>query len=226
MLPDHPDHKNPELEEMFEAAIPQVAEILVDFDPGHPVIGNFTEYFKSKSVLSSPLTSLLGYGLLSDIPQSECQEQVWGVGSVLLQLLAVQNELKVLLNLNGDILDDLITGRVVSCLRDGPKALAVMFGATPFLNGTTAELTAQMLRFTKVHTIYDPESRPPTPRHEDPWIFTPTTAIPVTLTLKRKGSEEIEGEKSVKKAKSSKNLGTTASKKKVRVGQANGATTV
>ncbi|KAJ7680189.1 hypothetical protein B0H14DRAFT_2655451, partial [Mycena olivaceomarginata] len=179
--------KNPELEEMFEAAIPQVAVILVDFDPGHPVIGNFTEYFKSvkaalnnvgvcltgcatfglgshagkEAVLSSPLNlSLLGYGLLSDIPQSECQEQVWGV---------------VPLNLNGDILDDLITSCVVSCLRDGPKALAVMFGATPFLNGTTAELTAQMLRFNKVHTIYDPESCPPTPRHEDPSIFTPTT---------------------------------------------------
>jgi hypothetical protein len=33
---------------------------------------------------------------------------------------------------------------------------------------------------------------PPTFRREDPSIFTPTTAIPVTLTLKRKGSEKIE----------------------------------
>jgi hypothetical protein len=32
MLPDHPDHKNPELGEIFEAAIPQVAKILVDCD--------------------------------------------------------------------------------------------------------------------------------------------------------------------------------------------------
>ncbi|KAJ7877119.1 hypothetical protein B0H14DRAFT_2567952 [Mycena olivaceomarginata] len=147
MLPDHPDHKNPELEEIFEAAIPQVAKILVDFDPGHPVIGNFKEFIKSvkaterrrgvsdwmrtfglaptpemEVVLSSPLTSLLDYGLLSDIPESERQERVLGVGAVLLQLLAVQNELREPLNLNGDILDDLITERVVSCLSDGPQS--------------------------------------------------------------------------------------------------------
>ncbi|KAJ7340573.1 hypothetical protein DFH08DRAFT_811790 [Mycena albidolilacea] len=108
MLPNHPDHKNPELGEIFEAAIPQVAKILVDFDPGHLVIGNFKEYIKSlkaeqrrdvsdwmctfglaptlemEAVLSSPLTSLLDYGLLSDIPESEHQEWVLGVGAVLL----------------------------------------------------------------------------------------------------------------------------------------------
>jgi hypothetical protein len=251
MLPDHPDHKNPELEEIFEAAIPQVAKILVDFDPGHPVIGNFKEYIKSvkaterrrgvsdwmrtfglaptpemEVVLSSPLTSLLDYGLLSDIPESERQERVLGVGAVLLQLLAVQNELREPLNLNGDILDDLITERVVSCLSDGPRALAVMFGAIPLRKGTTGEVTAQMLRFNKAHTIYDPEFRPPTFRREDPSIFTPTTAIPVILALKRKGSEDIEGEKSAKKVKRSKNPGTAASKKKVRLEQASGATTM
>ncbi|KAJ7804466.1 hypothetical protein B0H14DRAFT_2612254, partial [Mycena olivaceomarginata] len=115
-----------------------------------------------EAVLSSPLTSLLDYGLLSDIPESERQERVLGVGAVLLQLLAFQNELREPLNLNGDILDDLITGRVVSYLSDGPRALAVMFGATPLRKGTTGEVTAQMLRFNKAHTIYDPEFRPPT----------------------------------------------------------------
>lgn len=29
-----------------------------------------------------------------------------------------------------------------------------MFGATPFSNGTTAELAAQMLKFDKAHIIY------------------------------------------------------------------------
>jgi hypothetical protein len=51
-------------------------------------------------------------------------------------------------------------------------------------------------------------------------------AIPVTLALKRKGSEDIEGEKLAKKVKRYKNLGTAVSQKKVRVEQANGATTV
>ncbi|KAJ7823302.1 hypothetical protein B0H14DRAFT_2597955 [Mycena olivaceomarginata] len=216
MLPDHPDHKNPELEEIFEAAIPQVAKILVDFNPGHPM----------EAVLSSPLTSLLDYWLLSDILESEHQERVLGVGAVLLQLLAVQNELREPLNLNGDILDDLITGRVVSCLSDGPRALAVKFGAIPLRKGTTGEVTTQVLRFNKAHTIYDPEFRPPTFRREDPSIFTPTTAIPVILALKRKGSEDIEGEKSAKKVKRSKNPGMAASKKKVRMEQASGATTM
>ncbi|KAJ7728181.1 hypothetical protein B0H14DRAFT_2640760 [Mycena olivaceomarginata] len=44
-------------------------------------------------------------------------------------------------------------------------------------------------------------------------------AIPEKLTLKRRGSEKIEGEKPAKKLKNSKNLGTTASKKKVWVKQ-------
>ncbi|KAJ7872681.1 hypothetical protein B0H14DRAFT_2570183 [Mycena olivaceomarginata] len=182
MLPDHPDHKNPELGEIFEAAIPQVAKILVDFDPGHPVIGNFKEYIKSveaaerrrgvsdwmrtfglaptpemEAVLSSPLTSLLDYGF-SRISWSQNARTGFGC-----------------------------------------RALAVMFGATPLRKGTTGEVTAQMIRFNKAHTIYDPEFRPPTFRREDPSIFTPTTAIPVILALKRKGSEDIEGEKSARK---------------------------
>jgi hypothetical protein len=83
-----------------------------------------------------------------------------------------------------------------------------------------------MLRFNKAHTIYDPEFHPPTFRREDPSIFTQTMVIPVILALKRKGSEDIEGEKSAKKVKRSKNPGMAASKKKVRVEQASGTTTV
>ncbi|KAJ7830669.1 hypothetical protein B0H14DRAFT_2593211 [Mycena olivaceomarginata] len=66
-----------------------------------------------------------------------------------------------------------------------------------------------MLNLNKEHTIYDPEFRPPTFRREDPSIFTPTTAILVTVTLKRKGNKKIEGEfEANKEAKSSKNMGT------------------
>jgi hypothetical protein len=69
----------------------------------------------------------------------------------------------------------------------------------PFTNGTTAELTAQMLKLNKEHTTYEPEFHSPTFRREDPSIFTPTTAIPVTVTLKRKGNEKIKGEKPKRK---------------------------
>jgi hypothetical protein len=107
-----------------------------------------------------------------------------------------------------------------------PITLPTRIPFAPFTNGTTAELTAQMLKLNKEHTIYDPEFRPPTFRREDPSIFTPATAILVTVTLKRKRNKKIEGEdsKPTKKAKNSKNMGTAASKKKVRVEQAsNGA---
>ncbi|KAJ7711025.1 hypothetical protein B0H14DRAFT_2645988 [Mycena olivaceomarginata] len=123
------------------------------------------------------------------------------------------------LNLNGDILDDL-TPVVL------PRALSVIFGAIPFNEGTTANLTSQMLKFNSAHIIYDPEFCPPTFRCKDPSIFTPTTAIPVMLNLKRKGSGKIEGDKSAKKAKDSKKSGTAPSKKKERVEQANGIITM
>jgi hypothetical protein len=118
MLPDHPDHQNPLFKEIFGAAIQQVAKILMDFDLSHPVVANFAEHFKSvkaaerrrrvpdwmrtigltptpelEAVISPPLTSLPGHSLLSHIPLSEHQERVLSVGSVLLQLLAVRNEL-------------------------------------------------------------------------------------------------------------------------------------
>ncbi|KAJ7832326.1 hypothetical protein B0H14DRAFT_2592128 [Mycena olivaceomarginata] len=164
--PDHPDPQNPLLKEIFGAAIQQVAKILMDFDLSHPVVANFAEHFKSvkaaerrrcapdwmrtisltptpelEAVISPPLTSLPGHSLLSHIPLSERQERVLSVGSVLLQLLAVRNELREPLNLNGDILDDLNTDRAVSYLTDGPRALS-------------------MLKFNSAHIIYDPDFLP------------------------------------------------------------------
>jgi hypothetical protein len=135
-------------------------------------------------------------------------------------------ELREPLNPNGDILDDLNTGCAVSCLTDSRRALSVIFGAIPFNEGATAKLTSQMLKFNSAHIIYDPEFCPPTFRRKDPSIFTPTTAIPVLLNLKRKGSGKIEGENSAKKAKDFKKSGTAPSKKKERVEQANGIITM
>ncbi|KAJ7855500.1 hypothetical protein B0H14DRAFT_2579366 [Mycena olivaceomarginata] len=235
MLPDHPDHQNPLLKEIFGAAIQQVAKILMDFDLSHLVVADFAEHSKSvkaaerhrrvpdwmrtigltptlelEAVISPPLSSLPGHSLLSHIPCCWLSKM----------------ELREPLNPNGDILDDLNTGRAVSCLTDSPRALSVIFGAIPFNEGATAKLTSQMLKFNSAHIIYDPEFCPPTFRRKDPSIFTPTTAIPVLLKRKRKGSRKIEGEKSAKKAKDFKKSGTAPSKKKERVEQANGTTTM
>ncbi|KAJ7354108.1 hypothetical protein DFH08DRAFT_804028 [Mycena albidolilacea] len=137
LFPDHPDHNNPQLAHIFDAAISPAAEILATFDPAHPVISNFNRHFRGKraierrrvagdwmrtlnlvptpeleAVLQPSLMILLGHQVLAHLREPECQERVLGVGSALLQTLAVQHELGKLLNLNGDILEDLITGGV------------------------------------------------------------------------------------------------------------------
>ncbi|KAJ7483763.1 hypothetical protein B0H11DRAFT_2231915 [Mycena galericulata] len=212
---------------IFEAAVPLVARILVAFEDRHPVVRSFTKYFSGKNsidqhraasdwmrtldlvptpeleaVLSKPLITLLGCEALSDLLQAERDKRVMGVGSVLLQLLAVQRELGEALNLNGDIVEDLITGRVVRCPSDGPAALAAMFAAIPLTSVQSGILTQRMLKFNADHATYDRDYRPPTYRRDDPSIFKPTAAIPVLL--KREGSAEIEGEKPAKRAKTAK----------------------
>jgi hypothetical protein len=228
LLPDHPGHKNPQLAHIFDAAIPHAAEILATFDPAHPVISNFNEHFKGskaierrraagdwmrtlnlvptpelEAVLQPSLTILLGHQALAHLLEPECQERVLGVGSALLQTLAVQHELREPLNLNGDILEDLITGRVVRYLSDGPAALEAMFGAIPWPAGNSDTLAGRMEGFKRTHAFYDPGFRPPTFRRDDPSIFVPTAAIPIQL--KRKGDGDIEEErKPAKRPKTSK----------------------
>jgi hypothetical protein len=48
LFPDHPDHKNPQLADIFDAAISPAAEILATFDPAHLVISNFNQHFQGK----------------------------------------------------------------------------------------------------------------------------------------------------------------------------------
>ena len=48
MKPDDSGHQNPTLTSIFDAAIPQVAGILADWNNLHPVIASFNEYFARK----------------------------------------------------------------------------------------------------------------------------------------------------------------------------------
>ncbi|KAJ7716986.1 hypothetical protein B0H14DRAFT_3631699 [Mycena olivaceomarginata] len=240
ILPDYPDHQNPLLKEIFGAAIQQVAKILIDFDLSHSLVANFAEHFKSvkaaerhrrvpdwmrtigstptpklEAAISPPLTSLPGHSLLSHIPLFERQERFFY--SCWLSETNFESR-----STSMATFWMILTPVVLYPAR----VLSVIFWAIPFNEGTTAKLTSQMLKFNSAHIIYDPEFFPPTFRRKDPSIFTPTTAIPVMLNLKRKGSGKIEGEKSAKKAKDSKKSGTAPSKKKERVEQANGITTM
>ncbi|KAJ7305681.1 hypothetical protein DFH08DRAFT_824982 [Mycena albidolilacea] len=228
LFPDHPDHNNPQLAHIFDAVISPATKILVTFNPAHPVISNFNQHFRGKrtierrraagdwmrtlnlvptpelaAVLQPSLMILLGHQALAHLHEPECQERVLWVGSALLQTLAVQHELGEPLNLNGDILEDLITGRVILYLSDGPAALETMFGAISWPDVKSGALAGRMEGFKRTHTFYDPNLRLPTLRRDDPSIFVPTAAIPVRLKRKADGNIE-EDKKPVKRAKRSK----------------------
>ncbi|KAJ7661766.1 SacI homology domain-containing protein [Mycena rosella] len=150
------DHENPALAAIFIEAIPQVVEILHAFQHTHPIIDHVDKYFANKpvqarrqklaewmaafglvstpeldAVLQPVLEVLLVHAHLADLPESDRNERVMGVGSALLQLLAGQDQLKEPLNLNGDLLNDLLDGRVVHCPSDGDRSLDAMFASIP-----------------------------------------------------------------------------------------------
>ncbi|KAJ7198962.1 hypothetical protein GGX14DRAFT_401590 [Mycena pura] len=227
MEPDHPSHKDPELERIFHAALPHVAKILATFPDDHPVIASFNKYFSGKkatehhrgagkwmrtlslvptpqleAILEPSLQSLARHMHLVHVPEPELQRRLLGVGSALLQLLAVQRELGEALNLNGDVLQDLLTGRIVPRSFDGPEALLVMFKACMIADGSSVSATTRMLKFNEAHDIYDQDYSEPTFRRLAPSIFQPSAAIPVVL--KRNGDENIVNEKPAKRTKTTK----------------------
>ncbi|KAJ7934830.1 hypothetical protein B0H13DRAFT_2305291 [Mycena leptocephala] len=138
---------NGELAAIFDAAVPVVAKILAEFHHSHPIIHSFDAYFKGKkidrsrdvekwmrscglvsnpeleAVLEPALGQLMNHPDLAHLRDSEKSERVPSVGSALLQLLAVQQQLNGPLNLNGDLLSDLLDDRVVHCPNDGDAGL-------------------------------------------------------------------------------------------------------
>ncbi|KAF8142672.1 hypothetical protein K438DRAFT_1784474 [Mycena galopus ATCC 62051] len=239
LRPDHSKHKNPELAKTFKAAITTVAEILANFDICHPVVANFKKTFKGKKplqrrrgladwmgtfnlvptpeleeVLSPPLAALLHHETLSQLSEEDRNERVFGVGSALLQILAVQKEIGEPLNLNGDMLDDLLEDRIVRCPNDSDRALEVMFSATQLPDVKSGEMLQRLLKFKNAHAIYDPQFRPPIFSREAPSMV-PSTA-PIHVVLKRKKEGKVENEKAAKRRKVSKSEDepTTSSKRK------------
>ncbi|KAJ7240009.1 hypothetical protein C8J57DRAFT_1478262 [Mycena rebaudengoi] len=221
--PSSEDHQNPALSELFDAALPLVAEILEVFTNDHPIVAHFNKYFAGKKmiersrgagnwmgsfgivptpeleeVLAPPLTRLLSHNGLSHLLEPERNQRVMGMGSALLQLLAVQVELKEEPNLNGDLLDDLLDGRVFGCPSDGDLALNAMFAAVASDAVNSGEAAKRMLNFRNQHAIYDEDYRPPTYRRDDASQFKPREAI--LVNTKRKGDGDINGEKPSKRA--------------------------
>ncbi|KAJ7351230.1 hypothetical protein DFH08DRAFT_805964 [Mycena albidolilacea] len=188
--------------------------ILADWNNRHPVIASLNEYFGRKKTHMRNLMDTLGLVLTLELEafdgpsrpaQTHCQTRVIGVGSVLLQLLAIQHELGEPLNLNGDLIEDLKDECVVACVADGTEALNAMFSAITTSTSTRSDvLVQQMLAFKRDHTIFDEELRPPLFRRDRPSYLPPTERIPVEIkgTLKRKGGDGLDDEKPMKRAKS------------------------
>ncbi|KAJ7248024.1 hypothetical protein C8J57DRAFT_1234066 [Mycena rebaudengoi] len=96
-------------------------------------------------------------------------------------------------HLNGDLLDDLLDGRVSGCPSDGDLALNAVFAAVASDAVNSGEAAKRMLNFRSQHAIYDEDYRPPTYRRDDASQFKPREAI--LVSTKRKGDGDINGEK-------------------------------
>ncbi|KAJ7486717.1 hypothetical protein FB451DRAFT_1534719 [Mycena latifolia] len=224
MEPDDPEHENPALTAIFNTALRRVAKTLAEFDDNHPVVRDFNEYFSTKklvqrhreavewmkklglavtpeleAVLTEPQLTLLKDNELTHLKEPERHRRVMGVGSVLLQLLAIQTELGEPLNLNGDLVADLRDRAVVACSSDGVEALQAMFTAVPLSAKTVSVALKHMLQFNRAHTVYDTDFRPPMYRRDSPSYSESTEAIPILV--KRRGDEEMSEERPKKRAK-------------------------
>ncbi|KAJ6458365.1 hypothetical protein C8R47DRAFT_1227106 [Mycena vitilis] len=218
MDPTFERHENPALAAIFDAAEPRIAKILARFSSNHPVVANFETYFGGKktiarsrdaekwlrhcqlitnpeldAVLEPGLGGLMNHPGLKHIPLPERSERVPGVGSVLLQLLAIQHELDEPLNLNGDLLGDLLDDRVVHCPNDGEEGLEAMFAVT----AGASQVAGRMLRFRAQHAIYDDEYRPPTYHRLERSRLPATDAIRVIF--KRKADDDVEAQRPAKR---------------------------
>ncbi|KAJ7904173.1 hypothetical protein B0H13DRAFT_1881663 [Mycena leptocephala] len=173
MNPDYPDHENPELAAIFNAALPQIAEMLA---------------------ASRRMDALAGLGSHAGARSSTCD--------AIRRLAAAPapcGPLGAGMNAKGDGFDDLAVGHVVPYSTDGHEALIAMFSAIPLPSAKAGGLATRMMQFNNAHTVYDPHLCPPTFCRELPSDSDPTAAIPVRI--KRKGGQAIEGESPSKRPK-------------------------
>ncbi|KAK7040023.1 hypothetical protein R3P38DRAFT_3350044 [Favolaschia claudopus] len=134
-----------------------------------------------------------------DISSAEWKIRVCSVGSALLQILVVQHELGEPLNLNGDLLDDLINGRIVACEDDAESVLNLIM--TCALGQITEAQTSleKFIKFKREFTVYDETYRPPSFRRIAESTSQPSA--PMLVTVKRGAEEEIEDVPEAKRKK-------------------------
>ncbi|KAJ6567537.1 hypothetical protein B0H10DRAFT_1965317 [Mycena sp. CBHHK59/15] len=144
-------HENPHLSAIFEWAVTPLSLILAHFEDSHPVIkkvsvdwlGCFHLYPtpELECLILTAQQRLIIHPNLAELPGFERNEHICGVGSALLQILAIQDQLGEPLNLNSDTIHDLMDSS------QGQKAL---------------------VRFNADHVTYDWMLRPPIFCHVKP----------------------------------------------------------
>ncbi|KAK7013291.1 hypothetical protein R3P38DRAFT_3581024, partial [Favolaschia claudopus] len=155
------------------------------------------------AILAPILERLLRRDELKEVLSLERSRRVFSVGAALLQMLAVQNELGEQLNLNGDFLDDLRRGRVVSCGREGQEVIQFMMSA---VLGSMPGATSTVEKHAKLErrlTVWVDGQRPPSYRRLANSTYDPTD--PILIAAKRTAEEEAEGDSErIKKVKEDK----------------------
>ncbi|KAK7007185.1 hypothetical protein R3P38DRAFT_2378282, partial [Favolaschia claudopus] len=130
---------------------------------------------------------------------AEWKIRVSSVGSALLQILVVQHELGEPLNLNGDLLDDLLSRKIIAPTFDGVPVLHLIMTCAIGQITNTSTSVEKFAKFEREFTIYDENYRPPTFRRIADSTAMPTP--PITVTVKRAAEDEIEDEPSPKRVK-------------------------
>ncbi|KAK7050742.1 hypothetical protein R3P38DRAFT_2764006 [Favolaschia claudopus] len=240
--PNFAGHNNPQLEAIFESAIPSIVDILTDFSDLHPLVRHYINFEKEakkpkkrpkRGVHTTPTESSIAFdwqetiGLRSTPEQNvvkalaiakllkrvtydaldpddksspaEWKIRVSSVGSALLQILVVQHELGEPLNLNGDLLEDLLSRKIIASTFDGVPVLRLIMTCAmgQITNATTS--VEKFAKFEREFTIYDENYRPPTFRRVEDSTTKPTP--PITVTVKRAAEDEIEDKPSPKRVK-------------------------
>ncbi|KAJ6611620.1 hypothetical protein B0H10DRAFT_2192856 [Mycena sp. CBHHK59/15] len=248
---DRAVHENPRLSAIFELAITPLSLILARFEDSHPVIKKYNHYFSGKTsearrrasvdwlgrfhlyptpelecLILAAQQRLITHPNLTELPGFERNERIWGVGSALLQILAIQDQLGEPLNLNGDTIDDLTDKSIVFCPVEGVAALTSMLVSTDPAalkakkRWSTEQLSRYQVRFNADHVTYDPTLRPPIFHRVKPSNTKPTEAIILedaevsARPGKRKNIGNSLDEKPVKKRKTGADVGEKGAEKR------------
>ncbi|KAF7372007.1 hypothetical protein MVEN_00058900 [Mycena venus] len=174
---------NPQLLQLFLLAVPTIARILA-LEDSNPVTCNFRDHFKEvrwsveaslrwmkgclfeptpalDAMLNTALGELSAHELMRTDPLAN--RKIWGPGSVLFQLLAIQHSLDEPLNLNGDTFLNIQAGRLrlsppqaVEGLHEMWLAFDPVVRAREIQNQmSTSRVLEWEARFKAAHTVFE-----------------------------------------------------------------------